>query len=456
MPRSDKHIEDKNSSVEPATEINPPVLSPSALYGLAGEVVLAIEPHTEADNAALLVQFLAAFSSLIGRTAHFRAEADIHYTKLFAVLVGVSSKGRKGSSWGHIKRLCTRVDESFENCVQDGLSSGEGLIYHVRDALEKQIPVKEKGKIVGYQTEIVDEGATLRERTYDDYSGVLQRYVRPNLGEKRLCDVRPLDIQNLYAEMTERGLSARTVRYTHAILSSAFKQGIKWQMLIHNPCAAIGLPRAERREMNAFAPKDAEGFLKAAKGNDHGVIFAFALATGMRPEEYLGLKWLDLDLDKGMAIVRRALVRRKGGGWYFGEPKTSRSRRTIPLPTTLVKMLTAHRLKQMAARLKAGAAYQNNDLVFATGEGTPHNSRNLAQRHFQAILKSANLALNFRLYDLRHSCATRLLVAGENPKVVSERLGHASVVLTLDTYSHVLPSMQREATEKLEKMLFSR
>ncbi|MCA1643653.1 MAG: site-specific integrase [Acidobacteria bacterium] len=153
--------------------------------------------------------------------------------------------------------------------------------------------------------------------------------------------------------------------------------------------------------------------MKAAKENEHGVIFAFALATGMRPEEYLGLKWSDVDLKKGTAVVRRVLIRRKGGGWYFGEPKTSRSRRTIPFPKTLVEMLTAHRRKQIAARLKVGAAYQNNDLVFATGEGTPHNSRNLAQRQF-----------------------------------------HASVVLTLDTYSHVLPTMQEAASQKLERILF--
>jgi integrase len=294
----------------------------------------------------------------------------------------------------------------------------------------------------------------LRERTCEDYSGLLKRYVHPVLGEKRLCDVRPLDIQNLYADMTERGLSARTVRYIHAILSSALKQATKWQMLIHNPCAAVELPRAERREMKAFSPKDAASFLNAAKENEQGVIFAFALATGMRPEEYLGLKWSDVDLEKGTAVVCRVLVRRKGGGWYFGEPKTSRSRRTVPLPATLVKLMATHRCKQMAVRLKAGAAYQNNDLVFATGEGTPHNSRNLAQRHFQQILEKAKLSLKFRLYDLRHSCATLLLVAGENPKVVSERLGHASVVLTLDTYSHVLPTMQEAASQKLEGILF--
>lgn len=294
----------------------------------------------------------------------------------------------------------------------------------------------------------------LRERTYGSYAELLERYVHPTLGDKRLCDVRPLDIQNLYTDMTEQGLSPRTVRYTHAVLSSALKQAIRWHMLIHNPCEAVELPRSERREMKAFSPEEAESFLKSAKENEQGVTFAFALATGMRPEEYLGLKWSDIDLEKGTAVVRRVLVRRKGGGWYFGEPKTSRSRRTVPLPATIVKLLVAHRRKQVAARLKAGAAYQNNDLVFATGGGTPHSSRNLAQRQFLAILKKAELPLNFRLYDLRHSCATLLLVAGENPKVVSERLGHASVVLTLDTYSHVLPTMQEAASQKLERILF--
>jgi integrase len=294
----------------------------------------------------------------------------------------------------------------------------------------------------------------LRERTFSDYKEKLDRYVIPAIGEKKLADVRPLDIQSLYGKMQDRGLSARTVRYTHAILKSAFKQAIKWHMLMHNPCEAVELPRAERREMSAFSPKEADSFLKAAKENEQGVIFAFALATGMRPEEYLGLKWSDVDLENGAAVVRRVLIRRKGGGWYFGEPKTSRSRRTVPLPATLTKLLTIHRRIQSAARLKAGAAYQNNELVFATGEGTPHNSRNLAQRHFLKILENAKLSSKFRLYDLRHSCATLLLVAGENPKVVSERLGHASVVLTLDTYSHVLPTMQEAASQKLERILF--
>ncbi len=150
----------KKDRADEVESLSVPVLSDTALYGLAGEIVRTIEPHTEADNAALLVQLLAGFGCLIGKTAYFRVEADHHYTKLFAVLVGASSKGRKGTSFGQVKNLLNRVDESFSNCIQDGLSSGEGLIFHVRDAQPKKVPVKEKNRIVDYQEEIVDEGAT--------------------------------------------------------------------------------------------------------------------------------------------------------------------------------------------------------------------------------------------------------------------------------------------------------
>lgn len=142
------------------------------------------------------------------------------------------------------------------------------------------------------------------------------------------------------------------------------------------------------------------------------------------------------------------------GGWEFAEPKTAQSARTIPLPPTVTRALAAHKKVQAAERLKAGSEYANHDLVFATAKGAPIEKHNLVTRHFKAILKSAELPTDFRLYDLRHSCATLLLAQGEHPKVVSERLGHASVTLTLDTYSHVLPTMQQGAAERLERVLF--
>lgn len=296
----------------------------------------------------------------------------------------------------------------------------------------------------------------LRERTYQDYEWKLNAYVRPALGRKKLCDLRAQDVQHLYGEMSAKGLSPRTVRYAHSILSSALKQAVRWHMLSLNPCDAAELPRMARTEMKALSPEEAKRFLDQCAVDEQGIIFAFALATGMRPEEYLGLKWSDLDLGKGVATVRRTLVWRKGGGWYFGEPKTTRSRRTVPLPTSLVRSLVQHRRAQGERRLKIGGNYLNHELVFATGEGNALNLRNLTQRHFRPILKAAGVSETLRVYDLRHSCATLLLGAGENPKVVSERLGHASIVLTLDTYSHVLPSMQQAATEKLEGLLYPR
>jgi integrase len=295
----------------------------------------------------------------------------------------------------------------------------------------------------------------VRERTYNDYVDMMRRYVRDALGAKRLDSLKPLDIQKLYGEMQSRGLSSRIVRYTHAILSNALKQAVKWGMLSRNPAEFVELPKLVKREMYSLTPDEAEKLFAALEGDRHALIFVFAVVTGMRPEEYLALKWKDVDLAKGTATIQRALIWRKGGGWYYDSPKTSQSRRTVRLPASIVKQLAAYKIRQAEHRLKLGAEYENNDLVFATDFGTHIRSQNLSQRHFKKALEKAGLPQTIRLYDLRHTCATLLLLSDENVKVVSERLGHASITLTLDTYSHVLPNMQQRAAEKLENLLFS-
>ena len=184
----------------------------------------------------------------------------------------------------------------------------------------------------------------------------------------------------------------------------------------------------------------------------HGLIFEFALLTGMRPEEYLAMQWSDVGLNSGAAQIRRALVRHKKS-WSFEEPKTARSRRTVYLPAPLMQKLAAHKRSQAEARLKLGPVWKAFDLVFCSDEGTPLTISNITYRYFRPILTKAKLP-RIRLYDLRHSCATLLLIAEENPKVVSERLGHSTIVLTLDTYSHVLPTMQQRATARLERLLY--
>ena len=143
----------------------------------------------------------------------------------------------------------------------------------------------------------------------------------------------------------------------------------------------------------------------------------------------------------------------KGGGFIFAELKTKKSRRSIPISNSVINAFKTHRRAQLEARMKLGENHQNYDLVFASEIGTPLLHGNSLRRHFKPLRDKANLP-KIRLYDLRHTTATLLLSAGENPKVVSERLGYASIVLTLDTYSHVLPTMQKTATDKMEKLMF--
>lgn len=290
-------------------------------------------------------------------------------------------------------------------------------------------------------------------RTADGYAGLLDRYIRGPLGGKRLDGLRALDIQKVYGDMQARGLSARVVRHAHSALHNALKQSVKWGMVPRNPSDLVELPKVPHKERRVLSPEEATAFLKAAAVMPQGLIFEFALLTGMRPEEYLAIQWADIEFERGAAQVRRALVRHKKE-WSFEEPKTARSRRMVYLPTTLLQKLTAHKRAQAEARLKQGPEWQPFDLVFCCEEGTPHAIPNLTYRYFRPILEAAKLP-RIRLYDLRHSCATLLLMAEENPKVVSERLGHSTIVLTLDTYSHVLPTMQRQASAKLEKLLYS-
>jgi integrase len=196
----------------------------------------------------------------------------------------------------------------------------------------------------------------LSERTFADYSEVLKRYVRPKLGSKMLSQLQPLEIQQLYSEMQERKLSSRTVRGAHVVLSSALKQAVRWRMLFVNPAQSVELPKRTRREMEVLSPAEATAFLEAGKDDPHGLVFALGLVTGMRPEEYLALQWKDIDLQQGTATVQRTLCwrRQKGGGWYFGEPKTAQSRRTVPLPVSIVRELGHHKARQAETRLKMG------------------------------------------------------------------------------------------------------
>lgn len=309
----------------------------------------------------------------------------------------------------------------------------------------------------------------VRQSTFDGYEFKIKRHVKNTIGKKRLRDLEAFDIQKLYNDMSKSGLSAKSIRHLHNIINPALKQAIKWKLIKHNPCELCELPKLVRHEMQYFTKDEVSIFLEHAKSDRYYAAFVLAIETGMRIGEYLGLKWQDIDFENSRLSVRRGLVPKKGGGFAFTEPKTARSVRSIPLTQSTISILKEHRRKQFEQKMPIREVYEELDLVFPTEIGTPTLDGNLDKRHFKKIIKAANDAITktntengeykpllkaVRLYDLRHTCATLLLSKGVNPKVVSERLGHSSIALTLDIYSHVLPDMQNEATGIMEDLIF--
>jgi integrase len=295
----------------------------------------------------------------------------------------------------------------------------------------------------------------LADRTLEDYVDLTKRHIKKHIGNVPLAKLTPLAVQSFYSKLTESGLGAKSVRNVHVILHSALKQAIRWQMIMNNAAANVELPRGQKKEMAALDSVQAARFLEAADKFPKGIAYLVGLTGGMRPSEYLALKWTDMNLTSGEVRVQRSIFRPRGGGWKFQEPKTSRSRRTVILPQPILALLRKHREKQLAY-IASFPDYHDLDLVFASETGEPLEQNNLNKRTFKKMLEAARLPSTIRPYDLRHSCATLLLEAGTNPKIVSERLGHASIVLTLDTYSHVTPTMQQEAANTLSDLLFSR
>lgn len=298
------------------------------------------------------------------------------------------------------------------------------------------------------------------ERTLDGYEAILS-HAKTDLGSIRLSALRASDIQACYAKLT-----ASNAKHVHAPLRSALNQAVRENLIHANPALSVTLPRHRAKEMIAFSRDEAarlmavERFTRKEPGrrevvveNRYRVLFAFLLSTGVRPSEAFAIRWTDLDLEKATASITRTLQwhKGKGKGFYFDEVKTKGSRRSVPMPASLVRHLREHRAKQAEELLAIGV---RTDLVFSNAEGMPLLRRNVIKRHYKPALLAAGLPAHARLYDLRHSCATLLLAAGVHPKVVSERLGHSDVTLTLNVYSHVLPGMQQDATAQLERMLY--
>jgi integrase len=294
----------------------------------------------------------------------------------------------------------------------------------------------------------------LGHRAYHNYRLQIRRHISPAFARLKLSKLTAAHIQSVYAAKLRDGLKPSSVRYIHAVLHRALEQAVRFNLIPFNPASRVDPPKVRQEEITPLDAEQARTFLSAASEADDRFecLYVLSLTVGVRMGEALGLKWSDIDLDAKTLRVSRQLQRmREGGGLVFGEPKNA-SRRTVDLPQRAVEALRSHRKRQMEEQLRAGFNWQDYGLVFASGKGTPLDAQNIVNRHFKPLLKRAGLS-PIRWHDLRHTYATLLLSRGTHPTYVQKSLGHASVQLTLDRYSHWMPSMGRNTADGIDQAL---
>jgi integrase len=288
---------------------------------------------------------------------------------------------------------------------------------------------------------------SIRQTTYYSYKGIIKNHIDPRIGGTTLAILNPVHIQRLYADMERDGVGPRVRQLTHAVLRRALKLALRWGLIARNPCDAIDPPRVPKRQISPLTTEQVQKFLETAKSDRFYALYVVAIGTGMRLGEIFGLQWPDVGL-KGRAINVRSTLIEINGKLSLAEPKTPKSRRRVDLPQFVVDALTKHR----AQSVREGFA--KVPWVFCNSTGGPLRRTHFHVNQFKPLLATADLP-TIRFHDLRHTSATLLLAAGVHPKVVQERLGHSQIGITLDTYSHVVPTMQLEAAGKLDAIMRS-
>jgi integrase len=272
---------------------------------------------------------------------------------------------------------------------------------------------------------------TLRKRTWIRHEEVVRLHLKPSLGNTKLDRVSALQVQSLYRSKLDSGLSPRTVQIIHVTLYKALKQAVKWALLPRNIAECVDPPKVPKKEIKPLSEEQVKRLLEAAQGDKLEALYVLAITTGMRSGELLGLQWEDVNLQAGIVQVRRSIFNGR-----IEAPKSASGNRNIRLTGTSIRALREHE--------------RTGEWVFSSQAGTSISVHNLHNRSWKPLLVRAELPHTTRFHDLRHTCATLLLTKGVHPKIVQEMLGHSSITITLDTYSHVLPNMQQKAVEAME------
>jgi integrase len=298
----------------------------------------------------------------------------------------------------------------------------------------------------------------LAPRTAEGYETIIRCHIAPAIGNILLTQLKPQHIQRYYSDMLSTGrcgiktpLSSTTVRQHHMVLHRALHFAMKWGVISRNPADAVEPPRCHRPDMHIMNEDNIHDFLEAAEQTPYYALFYLALFTGMRRSELLALRWSDLDLPLGQISVNRSLHRLRDGSVVFAMPKTAKGRRTIALPPSASLALKEHRDKQEQIRNMSATTLQDSDLVFSHLDGGPLLPDTVSQA-WRRLARRDGLN-GIRLHDARHTHASLMLKQGVHPKIVQERLGHAGIQVTLDTYSHVVPGLQEAAAARFDELV---
>ena len=384
------------------------------------------------------------------------------------------SRSRRGDGSVYQRKDGKWVGEATVGLRADGGRDRRYVYADTREeaqaALRKLLHERDKGLLADPGKQTVGQFLTawledvvkpsVRPNTYLSYAGVVNKHINPVLGKIRLAKLSPQHLQRFYREKQEEGLT-RTVRLCHSVLQRSLGQATKWGLIPRNPAGLVDPPKVPQRKFRPLSPEEARRLLEAAEGDRFHALYVLAITCGLRQGELLGLTWENVDLDRGTLQVRYQLQwvkkeaeksgNREKPSWVLTEPKSAKSRRTVMLPQVAIKALKKHRVQQIAEKLEMGEVWQDLGFVFTTPIGTPQDASGFRKRSFQPLLERAGVP-KIRFHDLRHTHASLLLAQGVHPKVVQEQLGHSQISLTLDTYSHLLPTLQQQAAAEMDKM----
>jgi integrase len=366
---------------------------------------------------------------------------------------------KRGNGEGSVTQLAdgrwqARVSQNGTRKAYYGRTREEaaGRLVDAMADVRKGLPLPNERQTVGlfldrWLTEIV--GPTVRPKTLRFYTQMVRGHLIPGLGKHPLAKLTPQQVQAFLNRKSADGLSPRTVAHLRTVLRTALGQALKWSLVARNVAALADPPRVPERELTPLSPAEARQLLSAVREDRLEALFYVALGLGLRQGEALGLRWDDVDFEQQTLRIARNLQYVEGR-FQFLEPKTKRSRRTIPLPPVVTEALRTHRVRQLEERLSA-PRWDDPSLVFASSVGTPLEGVKVTRR-LQRTLKQAGLPRQ-TFHDLRHAAASILAAQGVPARTAMEILGHSDIRTTMNLYTHIAQDLMRDAAERMNSAL---